>query len=165
VSAQAVPARPLSAPGRTGRAVPRPTARPVGRGGGATARTTARAAARPAPRAPGQDAPGLRVVSRPELAPRRLGFALTCTALLTTLMLGLLLLNVAISGNAFTLAELQQERGVLAERQQALQQQVHLASAPDALADAAQRLGMTPAPHPVVLSPDGTGAPPVETDD
>lgn len=109
--------------------------------------------------------PRMRVVERPDLAPRRAGFVVACTALLGALMLGLLLLNVAISGNAFTLAELQSQRGLLVDRQQALEQELLLQSSPGAVAEAAGQLGMVPAPQTIVLAPDGTGAPPVVVED
>jgi len=103
----------------------------------------------------------MRVVTRPDLGPHRVGFAITCTALLGTLMLGLLLLNVAISGNAFTLAELQSQQGLLVDQQQSLEQQLLVRSAPSALAGQARGLGMVPAPQTIVIAPDGTGAPPI----
>ncbi|MFC5382234.1 hypothetical protein [Aquipuribacter nitratireducens] len=152
MSAQAAAARPVARPARpAARPGTRPAARPSGRAG--------------APERTPQQAPGLRVLVRPEVGPRRLGFALTCTGLLGLLMLALLLLNVAISANAFALADLQQQRTVLAEQRQSLEQQVLLAESPGALADRARALGMAPAPHPVVLAPDGTGAPPLTSDD
>lgn len=151
----------MSAPALAPRPATRPAPRPVGR-------PDPRQAARQPSRQPGRpDAreaaprPRMRVVERPELGPRRLGFAVSCTALLGSLMLGLLLLNVAISGNAFTLAELQSERSVLVDRQQALEQTLLVRSAPSALASRARGLGMVPAPQTIVLQPDGTGAPPV----
>ncbi len=45
-------------------------------------------------------------------------------------MLGLLLLNVAISGNAFTVADLQSRRSVLVDQQQALEQQLLVQGSP-----------------------------------
>lgn len=134
-------------------------------GGAATARATA---PRPASRSGATAAarPRMRVVTRPDVGPRRVGFAITCTAVLGTLMLALLLLNVAISANAFTMAELQTHQGLLVDRQQSLEQQLLVSSAPAALAEKARGLGMVPAPQTIVIAPDGTGAPPVtEPDD
>lgn len=139
MSAPALAPRPASRPGAA-----RPT-RP------AAARASARVVA-PAPR--------MRVVERPDLAPRRIGFAVSCSVLLGVLMLGLLLLNVAISGNAFTVADLRSDRGLLVDRQQALEQQLLVEAAPATLAARARALGMVPAPQTIVLAPDGSGAPP-----
>ena len=102
----------------------------------------------------------MRVLEQPRTAGRRVGFALTCTAVLGALMLGLLLLNVAISGNAFTVAELQSQRGVLREQQQSREQQLLVQGSPSSLSSRARGLGMVPAPQVIVLSPDGTGSPP-----
>jgi len=74
-------------------------------------------------------------------------------------MLGLLLLNVAISGNAFTVSELQSERGVLRDQQQSLEQQLLVQGSPSSLSSRARGLGMVPAPQVIVLAPDGTGVP------
>lgn len=135
----------------------------AGRAGAtAAAVTTARTGAT---RQPVDPRPRMRVVERPDLAPRRIGFAVTVTALLGTLMLGLLLLNVAISGNAFTLAELKSEHGLLVDQQQSLEQQLLVESAPASLAEKATRLGMVPAPQTIVLEADGTGAPPLVEDE
>jgi hypothetical protein len=106
--------------------------------------------------------PRMRVVQRPDVAPRHIGFAVSCIALLGALMLGLLLLNVAISGNAFTVAELQAERSLLVDQQQSLEQRLLVQSSPASLAARARGLGMVPAPQTIVLAPDGTGAPPVQ---
>lgn len=102
----------------------------------------------------------VRVVERPEVGSRRIGFAVTCSALLGTLMLGLLLLNVAISGNAFTVADLQSQRSLLVDQQQSLEQQLLLQNSPASLAARARALGMVPAAQVLVLAPDGTGAAP-----
>ncbi len=128
------------------------------RGSAATARALPQTA-------PEQARPRMRVVERPDLAPHRVGFLLGCTALLGVLMLGLLLLNVAISGNAFTLSELDSERVLLVESQQSLEQQLLVESAPASLAAKATRLGMGPAQQTIVLESDGTGAPPVVADE
>lgn len=150
----------MSAPALAARPVARPAARPVGRPDpGSAARQPNRQPNRQDPREQAPR-PRMRVVERPELGPRRLGFAVSCTALLGSLMLGLLLLNVAISGNAFTVAELQSERSLLVDRQQSLEQSLLVRAAPSALASRARGLGMVPAPQTIVLAPDGTGAPP-----
>ncbi len=164
MSAPALAPRPVSrpAPGRpaSGRSVA--GGPPAARSATARSATARSATARPAPRTSPDPRPRMRVVTRPDLGPRRVGFALTCTAVLGALMLGLLLLNVAISGNAFTIAELQSRQGVLVDQQQSLEQQLLVRSSPSALADQARGLGMVPAPQTIVIAPDGTGAPPVE---
>ena len=101
----------------------------------------------------------LRVLEQPQTSGRRARFALTCTAVLGALMLGLLLLNVAISGNAFTVADLKSQRGILQDRQQSLEQQLLLQESPSSLSSRARGLGMVPAPQVIVLAPDGTGVP------
>ncbi|MFC7163928.1 hypothetical protein ACFQL5_16695, partial [Aquipuribacter hungaricus] len=146
------------------RSAARSAARGLARGAAAaTAGATALAlpAGSPATSSPAAPRTRMRVLERPRTAGRRVGFAVSCTAVLTALMLGLLLLNVAISGNAFTVAELQSQRGVLVDQQQALEQQLLLEGAPSSLAARARALGMVPAPQVLVLAPDGTGAPPV----
>ena len=74
------------------------------------------------------------------------------------MMLGLLLLNVAISGNAFTVAELGSRSAVLADSQQALRQELAAESAPASLAAKAAALGMVPAPETLVLAPGAVTA-------
>lgn len=98
-----------------------------------------------------QRPPALVVVAPPAPRPSGLGFVLTCMAVLVAMMLGLLLLNVAISGNAFILAELSSARSVLTDDQQARQQLLARESAPESLAAKAQALGMVPAPTTLVL--------------
>lgn len=97
--------------------------------------------------------PSLVVVSPVGAASGNAGFALTCIGVLAAMMLGLLLLNVAISGNAFTLHELDNRSAVLADSQQALEQRLAAESAPASLAAKAAALGMVPAPETLVLAP------------
>ncbi len=94
------------------------------------------------------------MVTPEQRRPSGAGFVLSCVGVLLAMMLGLLLLNVAISGSAFTLAELDGRRSLLADSSQALQQRVAAESAPASLADKAARLGMVPAPQTIVLAPD-----------
>ena len=98
--------------------------------------------------------PSLVVVSPVGATASHAGFVLTCVGVLAAMMLGLLLLNVAISGNAFTLDELHDRSAVLADSQQALQQRLAAESAPASLAAKAAALGMVPAPEILVLVPD-----------
>lgn len=97
--------------------------------------------------------PSLVVVSPVGATSSNAGFVLTCVGVLAAMMLGLLLLNVAISGNAFTLAELDSRSAVLADSQQALQQRLAAESTPASLAAKAAALGMVPAPETLVLAP------------
>jgi len=146
-----------------------PAARTATRGGSSAATATVGATALallelPRPSGAGLAGSGrtrMRVLEQPRTTGRRAGFVLTCTATLGALMLGLLLLNVAISGNAFTVAELQSQRGVLRDQQQALEQQLLVQGSPSSLSSRARGLGMVPAPQVIVLAPDATGAPPV----
>ncbi len=104
----------------------------------------------------------LRLVEVPAPSRSGVGFLLSCAALVVLTMVGLLLLNVAISDNAFTLGELEDRRSELADSRQELEQRLAARSAPGALALEAERLGMVPAETTVVLGPDGVPAgPPV----
>lgn len=160
-TARTTPARGSSVPVQTARGA-------SARAGGSRAAAAVQGSSALALQAPdragqraGHGATRVRVVERPELGARRIGFAVSCTALLGALMLGLLLLNVAISGNAFTISDLQSQRSLLVDQQQSLEQQLLLENSPASLAARARALGMVPAQQVLVLAPDGTGAAPV----
>jgi len=113
----------------------------------AAARPLARPALRPAPGyRPRPQAPRLRVVA-PAPAGNRAGLALLVVVLLAGGLLSLLFLNIALSRGAYQLSDAQAEQHKLVERQQALQEEIEAAGAPQHLAKRARELGMVPAPN------------------
>ncbi|PPK95242.1 hypothetical protein CLV92_10663 [Kineococcus xinjiangensis] len=99
--------------------------------------------------------PALRVVAPPAALAARLPLPLTCVLLLTAGLLALLMMNIAIARDAFTLSELEREATLLAEQQQAVDEGIAAKAAPQALHEQATRLGMVPAPAPTHLARDG----------
>ncbi|MEU5094316.1 septum formation initiator family protein [Streptomyces sp. NPDC020996] len=86
----------------------------------------------------------------------RTPFVLLVVVLLSGGLLGLLMLNSAISEGSFKLDDLQRDTKNLTDEQQALQRDIDSYSAPDALQRRARELGMVPGGDPVFLGPDGT---------
>ncbi|MER6627164.1 septum formation initiator family protein [Streptomyces sp. NPDC000987] len=86
----------------------------------------------------------------------RTPFVLLVVVLLSGGLLGLLMLNSAISEGSFQLDDLQRDTKNLTDEQQALQRDIDSYSAPDALQRRARELGMVPGGDPVFLGPDGT---------
>ncbi|MFE0512923.1 septum formation initiator family protein [Streptomyces sp. NPDC058964] len=76
-------------------------------------------------------------------------------------LIGLLVLNSALSEGSFKLDDLQKQTKNLSDEEQALQRDIDAYSAPDALQRRARELGMVPGGDPAFLGPDGTvkGAP------
>ena len=99
--------------------------------------------------------PALRVVAPPAALAARLPLPLTCVLLLTAGLLALLMMNIAIARDAFTLSELERESTLLAEQQQAVEEAIAAKAAPQALHERATELGMVPAPAPTHLDRDG----------
>ncbi|MEV0693339.1 septum formation initiator family protein [Streptomyces sp. NPDC050388] len=91
----------------------------------------------------------------------RTPFVLLVVLLLGGGLIGLLVLNSALSEGAFELDDLKRETKNLTDEEQALQRDIDAYSAPDALQRRARELGMVPGGDPVFLSPDGKvkGAP------
>ncbi|MFD1662844.1 septum formation initiator family protein [Streptomyces caeni] len=89
-------------------------------------------------------------------AAARTPFVLLVVLLLGGGLIGLLLLNSALSEGAFKLEDLQRETKNLTDEEQALQRDVDAYSAPDALQRRARELGMVPGGDPAFLDPDGT---------
>ena len=113
----------------------------------AAARPLARPGFRPAPGArPRPQAPRLKVVA-PARSGSRTGLALLAVALLAGGLLTLLVLNISLSRGSYQLSDAQAEQHKLAERQQALQEEIEAAQAPQRLAKRARDLGMVPAPN------------------
>ncbi|WP_328556021.1 MULTISPECIES: FtsB family cell division protein [unclassified Streptomyces] len=86
----------------------------------------------------------------------RTPFVLLVVLLLGGGLIGLLVLNSALSEGAFRLDDLQKETKSLTDEEQALQRDVDAYSAPDALQRRARELGMIPGGDPAFLDPDGT---------
>ncbi|MET9965685.1 septum formation initiator family protein [Streptomyces sp. NPDC006356] len=91
----------------------------------------------------------------------RAPFVLLVVLLLGGGLIGLLVLNSALSEGAFRLDDLQKETKSLTDEEQSLQRDIDAYSAPDALQRRALELGMVPGGDPAFLNPDGTvrGAP------
>ena len=86
----------------------------------------------------------------------RTPFVLLVVLLLGGGLIGLLVLNSALSEGAFRLDDLQKDTKSLTDEEQALQRDVDAYSAPDALQRRARELGMVPGGDPAFLDPDGT---------
>ncbi|MEU6216142.1 septum formation initiator family protein [Streptomyces sp. NPDC047022] len=86
----------------------------------------------------------------------RTPFVLLVVLLLSGGLIGLLVLNSALSEGAFQLDDLQRQNKSLTDEGQALQRDVDGYSAPDALQRRAHELGMVPGGDPAFLNPDGT---------
>ncbi|MEV8591906.1 septum formation initiator family protein [Streptomyces sp. NPDC052012] len=85
----------------------------------------------------------------------RTPFVLLVVLLLGGGLIGLLVLNSALSEGAFQLDDLQRETKNLTDEEQSLQRDIDAYSAPDALQRRARELGMVPGGDPAFLSPDG----------
>ncbi|MEU3981857.1 septum formation initiator family protein [Streptomyces sp. NPDC026672] len=86
----------------------------------------------------------------------RTPFVLLVVLLLGGGLIGLLVLNSALSEGSFQLDDLQKQTKNLTDEQQALQRDIDAYSAPDALQRRARELGMVPGGDPAFLGPDGT---------
>ncbi|MER6087862.1 septum formation initiator family protein [Streptomyces bluensis] len=86
----------------------------------------------------------------------RTPFVLLVVFLLGGGLIGLLVLNSALSEGSFRLGDLKDDTKSLTDEEQALQRDVDAYSAPDALQRRARELGMVPGGDPVFLNPDGT---------
>ncbi|WP_225822425.1 septum formation initiator family protein [Streptomyces naphthomycinicus] len=86
----------------------------------------------------------------------RTPFVLLVVVLLGGGLIGLLVLNSALSEGSFKLADLQKRTKNLTDEEQALQRDIDAYSAPDALQRRARELGMVPGGDPAFLGPDGT---------
>ncbi|MFD5585151.1 hypothetical protein ACFW6K_21820 [Streptomyces sp. NPDC058733] len=86
----------------------------------------------------------------------RTPFVLLVVLLLGGGLIGLLVLNSALSEGSFKLDDLQKETKSLTDEEQALQRDVDAYSAPEALQRRAHELGMVPGGDPAFLGLDGT---------
>jgi hypothetical protein len=106
---------------------------------------TARVAARAPHRRQGPASQPLRVVAAASAKPGNGWFAALCMVLLAAGLVALLMLNTAMAEGSFTLNNLQNTSGELADSQQALAQSIDSQSSPANLAARAAKLGMVPA--------------------
>ncbi|MCE0447927.1 hypothetical protein LT493_41005 [Streptomyces tricolor] len=86
----------------------------------------------------------------------RTPFVLLVVVLLGGGLIGLLVLNSALSEGSFKLADLQKQTKNPTDQEEALQRDIDAYSAPDALQRRARELGMVPGGDPAFLGPDGT---------
>ncbi|MFI9174432.1 septum formation initiator family protein [Streptomyces lincolnensis] len=86
----------------------------------------------------------------------RAPFVLLVVLLLGGGLIGLLVLNSALSEGSFRLDDLQKETKSLTDEEQALQRDIDAYSAPEALQRRARELGMVPGGDPAFLAPDGS---------
>lgn len=86
----------------------------------------------------------------------RTPFVLLVVLLLGSGLIGLLMLNSALSEGAFKLDDLQDDVKNYTDEEQSLQRDVDAYSAPEALQRRARELGMVPGGDPAFLEPDGT---------
>ncbi|MEU3830963.1 septum formation initiator family protein, partial [Streptomyces sp. NPDC029080] len=86
----------------------------------------------------------------------RTPFVLLVVVLLGGGLIGLLVLNSALSEGSFELADLQKRTKSFTDEEQALQRDIDAYSSPDALQRRARELGMVPGGDPAFLGPDGT---------
>ncbi|MER5434754.1 septum formation initiator family protein [Streptomyces sp. NPDC002588] len=86
----------------------------------------------------------------------RTPFVLLVVLLLGGGLIGLLVLNSALSEGSFQMTDLQKDTKNLTDEEQALQRDIDSYSAPDALQRRARELGMIPGGDPAFLDPDGT---------
>ncbi|MEU5538089.1 septum formation initiator family protein [Streptomyces sp. NPDC020362] len=85
----------------------------------------------------------------------RTPFVLLVVLLLGGGLIGLLVLNSALSEGSFKLDALQKQTKSLTDEEQALQRDIDAYSSPDALQRRARELGMVPGGDPAFLGPDG----------
>jgi hypothetical protein len=122
----------------------------------ATSRGSGARAAGTSPAQPGRGAaraprPTLRVVAAPPPDRARTAFVALCLLLLAGGLLTLLLVNTVMAGGSFRLHDLQATSDQLADRQQALRQDIAVQAAPARLAARAKALGMVPSESPAFL--------------
>ncbi|MFJ8080603.1 hypothetical protein ACIQ6Y_08205 [Streptomyces sp. NPDC096205] len=85
----------------------------------------------------------------------RTPFVLLVVLLLGGGLIGLLVLNSALSEGSFRLDDLKKATKDFTDQEQALQRDIDAYSAPDALQRRARELGMVPGGDPAFLDPDG----------
>jgi hypothetical protein len=103
------------------------------------ARTSARTLNRPS-----TPAPRLRVVTGAPLQRGGAAFGIICATLLAIGLVGLLILNTALSQGSFTLHDLRATSDQLSDSQDALTQSLDVSRSPASLATRASKMGMVP---------------------
>jgi hypothetical protein len=115
------------------------------------------AEARPDPRLAGARTPtevrprGLRLVQPVRRSVPKAPFVVLLGALLTTGLAGLLYLHTALAEDSFRLHDLATRSAVLADQEQALEQEVAEAASPSRLAERAEALGMVRSENPAFI--------------
>ncbi|MGA5649744.1 septum formation initiator family protein [Streptomyces seoulensis] len=109
---------------------------------------------KPAPR--GRAARLARLIPAGRARAARTPFVLLVVLLLGGGLLGLLVLNSALSEGSFELDDIKRRTKSLTDEEQALQRDIDAYSAPDALQRRARELGMVPGGDPAFLNPDGS---------
>lgn len=99
--------------------------------------------------------PELQVVAPPAIRRLRLPLPVACVVLLTLGLLGLLMTNIAIAGDAYEITDLQVQSQRIADQQQAAAESLAQQSSPEHLAQRAAELGMVAAPDAVHLTASG----------
>ncbi|HZI96582.1 MAG TPA: hypothetical protein VFD41_03545 [Actinomycetales bacterium] len=102
-------------------------------------------------RRPHVPTPRLRVVAPPRSTRRRLPFAAACAGILALCLVGLLLLNIALTRGAYDVDSLRREAALLSEREQALTERLAAEASPQALSARAIALGMVPSTNPAFI--------------
>lgn len=100
--------------------------------------------------------PDLRVVggggaTRVATPPRRLPFALLCSALLAAGLVALLLINMSLAQGAYALHDLQSKSVALSQDEQRLAEDLAMVESPERLAQSARDIGMVPGNAPAFL--------------
>jgi hypothetical protein len=79
-------------------------------------------------------------------------FATFLSAVAGVGLLALLVINILLAQDAFTLSELKAEAKLVADQREAINRQIDHASSPEVLAKSAAELGMRPSESPVFLN-------------
>jgi hypothetical protein len=79
-------------------------------------------------------------------------FATFLSAVAGVGLLALLVINILLAQDAFTLSELKAEAKLVADQREAINRQIDRASSPEVLAKSAAELGMRPSESPVFLN-------------
>lgn len=98
-----------------------------------------------------RDAPRLKVVRAPARQRARAPFVLLCVGILSSALLGALLLNTSMAQTSFDIHDRQVELARLTEQQQDLAQDLAVAASPGSLAVRAREAGMVPASPPAFV--------------
>ncbi|MCX9190767.1 cell division protein FtsL [Carbonactinospora thermoautotrophica] len=106
---------------------------------------------RPLPAGRGQQRPRLRVVPPRRVRPAKTPFVLLVLGLLAVGLIALLSLNTALARDSFTRQQLETRSQELAEREQALRQELARLQSPAVLAQRAAEFGMVPGGNPAFL--------------